>query len=382
VFVHRHRLEHLLSPRNYYDPEVFHQELARLFRPAWHLVATRAMLPRPGDFLTLELLGQPVLIRNVNGEPHAYLNVCPHRHCLLRSEPAGHAEQFRCQYHGWEYQCDGRTARVPDAGCFRPWERENARLRTFRSAACGDLFFICLDDDAPALELFLGPFYSACQAAFRQPYTLTWTWQADYQANWKIPVENSLESYHVPCLHARTFGKQPEEAACEHDLRDNYTTFRTPEPNQLSTRIQRWFVRRLGLPRTGMYTQHHAHPHMTFASLDVFRLAQVFLPTGPTSCRHKAWLYAPRATRPKPLQHLVAAIVSALVRYVSRQVLLEDADIYAQVQRGLQASMFPGVLGTREERVFAFQEWVVKKCAPAPAAYAPGTARNCHEVTC
>src|SRR5439155_8963074 len=153
--------------------------------------------PRPGDFLTTELLGEPLLLRNVDREPHAYLNVCAHRHCLLRSEPTGHDEQLHCQYHGWEYQDDGRTAKIPEAGCFRPWDRENARLRKFRTATCGELVFVCLAADAPGLEEFLGPFYPTCQAWFASPYGLKWSWQADYQANWKVPVENSLESYHV-----------------------------------------------------------------------------------------------------------------------------------------------------------------------------------------
>jgi phenylpropionate dioxygenase-like ring-hydroxylating dioxygenase large terminal subunit len=211
-----------------------------------------------------------------------------------------------------------------------------------------------------------------CQAWFAPPYGLKWTWKADYQANWKMPVENSLEPYHVPCLHAKTFGNFPDEGLCEHELRDNYTTFRTPEPDQLTTYVQRWFVRRLGLPETGVYTQHHAHPHLTFASLDVFRLAQVFLPTSAKTCRHCVWLYAPRATGLNPFRRLLAVILSGLVQYVSRQVVLEDAAIYAEVQRGLQASVYPGVLGTREERVFVFQQWVLKRCGngtgdhPAP----------------
>jgi hypothetical protein len=48
MFVHQSQLEHLLSPRDYHDPEFYRRELERLFLPAWHLIATRAQLPRPG----------------------------------------------------------------------------------------------------------------------------------------------------------------------------------------------------------------------------------------------------------------------------------------------------------------------------------------------
>src|SRR5262249_14852355 len=158
-----------------------------------------AQLPRHGDFITFELLGQPVLLRNLDGEYHAFLNVCAHRHCQLSSLPRGHDERFRCQYHGWEYTKEGRTGRIPDAQCFRPWDRDNAHLHKFRTATCGELIFVSLAE-GPSLEDFLGPFHRTCAVWFSRPYGPKWTWQADYQANWKVPIENSLESYHVPCL--------------------------------------------------------------------------------------------------------------------------------------------------------------------------------------
>lgn len=40
-------------------------------------------------------------------------------------------------------------------------------------------------------------------------------------------------------------------------------------------------------------------------------------------------------------------------------VLRQDAAVYTSVQRGLQASDGGGVLGAREERVWAFQRWLV-----------------------
>ena len=45
----------------------YRREIERLFVPAWHLVGTSAELPRDGDFLTLDLLGEPVLVRNCSG---------------------------------------------------------------------------------------------------------------------------------------------------------------------------------------------------------------------------------------------------------------------------------------------------------------------------
>src|SRR5438132_76724 len=114
MWVHAGRLPHVLPPRAYFDPAHHARELEALFVPGWHAVATTTRLARPGDFVTTELLGQPVLVRNCGGELRAFQNVCAHRHSLLTRAPHGHAARMRCQYHGWEYDDAGRTIKVPD----------------------------------------------------------------------------------------------------------------------------------------------------------------------------------------------------------------------------------------------------------------------------
>ena len=377
MFIHQSRLEHLLAPDQYFSPEQHRTELERLFLPGWHFVATLADLPRHGDFLTMELLGHPLQVRNIDGEIHAFLNVCAHRHCLLTHQPKGFDPHFRCQYHGWEYTKEGRTGRIPDAHCFRPFDRENARLRKFRTERSGELVFVSLADEGPGLRDYLGPFHETCCRYFAPPYRQSWKWETEYAANWKVVVENSLESYHIPCLHAKTFGTPPPEETCEHDLNEAYTTFRTPEPPGLITKIQRWIVRRMGLTPTSVYVHHHAHPNLIFTSLDVHRMAQLVIPTSPTTCRHIVWLYTIRGPNRGPLARWLGWNMAWIVTRIARQIVLEDLPIFPDVQRGLSASVHRGVIGTREERVFVFQDYVTRACAGqremsrVPAAASP-----------
>src|SRR5262245_63008928 len=107
MWAHDHRLPQVLSPRCYHDAEHHAREVDALFAPGWHCVATLEALRRPGDFVTLELAGEPVLVRNCGGELRAFQNVCAHRHSLIRGEPQGSAPRIRCRYHGWEYDDDG-----------------------------------------------------------------------------------------------------------------------------------------------------------------------------------------------------------------------------------------------------------------------------------
>ena len=332
MFINRHRLAHLLPPSHYFSLEQHELELERLFSPSWHLLATRAELASDGDFLTLELFGRPLLLRNFQGEIRAFLNVCAHRHCLLTHVRRGRDSRFRCQYHGWEYNKEGRTGRIPDAGCFRPFDRASAHLKTFPTETCGDLIFVCLDDCAQSLKDHLGPYHAYCAGSFAGAFRQAWTFEAQYECNWKVVIENSLESYHVPCLHQKTLGNYPVEEKCEHELTDRFTWFRTPETSRAG-RFLASLMRRWGVPVTRSYEHHHLHPHMTFAAMDVFRLLQVVFPISPTSCRHKAWLFTARGLQPGLLRELSGWALARLVRTFARRIVLEDIPIYADVQR-------------------------------------------------
>ena len=74
MFQHQTQLRYLLEPADYFDERRYQRERDCLFRPGWHLLATTAELPRPGAFLNRELLGWPLLLRNCDGQVHAFLN--------------------------------------------------------------------------------------------------------------------------------------------------------------------------------------------------------------------------------------------------------------------------------------------------------------------
>ena len=109
MFVHQERLEYVLQPADYAAPGILDREIDRLFLPAWHPVALSGDLAADGDFITFDLLGRPLLLRRHEGQLHAYLNVCSHRHCMLTELPRGHSPKLACQYHGWEYRPCGKV---------------------------------------------------------------------------------------------------------------------------------------------------------------------------------------------------------------------------------------------------------------------------------
>jgi phenylpropionate dioxygenase-like ring-hydroxylating dioxygenase large terminal subunit len=314
-------------------------------------------------------------LHNSEGEVCAFLNVCPHRHSEITSRPCGQMPQLRCQYHGWEFTREGRTGRIPDAGCFRPFDRENARLRKFRVAFCGELMFLTLAPDGPDLAEWFGPLWEQWRTSFEPPFRFSATWGQDFPCNWKVVVENSLESYHIPMVHPKTFKTMPEAEQCWHVLDERYTTFRTKVVDDLTNRQQNWLVRRLGEPISGFYEHQNVHPHLTFSSLDVFRMALAVYPLTPTTCRYRSWVFSLRGRRRGPVAWAVAEFLRRIVNSVGRKVFAEDGAVYAAIQRGLEASPHPGVIGTREERIYVFQEFVNRSCGTGPVG-SNGAART------
>ncbi len=358
MFTNQHHLRHLLRPHHYTSVEQYRAELRHLFHPAWHPLAVKSDLARPGDFLTFDLLETPILVRNFDGELRAFLNVCPHRHSRLSDKAKGNAEKLRCQYHGWEFNKDGGTGKIPDAKAFRPWDRDNSCLRRFRIDTCGDLVFVNFNETGPSLREWLAPVWDAWQD-YGGAYRYAATWEKDFPCNWKIVLENSLESYHIPEVHPYTFKQFPAEEIAWHELTDEFTSFKTIPPRDTGALIGEWMMRRLGAPVTNEYWHRVLHPHATGSSLDSFRMMQCVFPTGPTSCRYRCIFFTLRGHRHNPLAWAVYRTLRAIATVIGKKVFAEDGSIYSGVQRGMAVSPHAGVIGTREERVYHFQKYVL-----------------------
>ena len=98
----------------YNDAEYFDVEVARVIRPSWQIVCHVSDIPKPGDFHTLDYIGESVIVvRGDDGQVRAFANVCRHRAMRLVEGPQGCAKKLICPYHAWAYELDGRLSGVP-----------------------------------------------------------------------------------------------------------------------------------------------------------------------------------------------------------------------------------------------------------------------------
>jgi choline monooxygenase len=296
-----------------------------------------------------------VLVRNCDGELRAFQNVCAHRHSLLTALRKGRAPRIRCQVHGWEYDADGKSLRVPDARSFVPIRRGGECLRRFRVATCGQLVFVTLSETAPALRDALGErTWSVVETVFGAGYRQVAAWTLDHAANWKIPVENALESYHIPEVHRNTFRKLSDAREATHTLADDFTALEHRAP---PSRV-RWIAERWRRAPSHLYAHHHTFPSLLVAHTDLSSLAQIVLPVSPTTSRSFAFCFVHRGDGDTLVHRALAPVLARLVERYTREVLREDNVVFPSIQRGVRASTHAGVLGAREERVHAFQRYV------------------------
>src|SRR5882757_9065668 len=99
----------------YISGELFDLEMERLWRSAWTYVGHDSQVPNSGDFCTVNIAGQPLLmLRGADGAVRVLLNRCAHKGAKILSANSGNCGKLlRCSYHGWTYTLDGSLRTVP-----------------------------------------------------------------------------------------------------------------------------------------------------------------------------------------------------------------------------------------------------------------------------
>lgn len=198
-------LEHAYTiPAAWYtDERVAELEQRNVFGGTWQVVARLDQLQKPGDFVTCNLAGEPlVVVRAQDQQLHAFYNVCRHHAAAVVMQEHGSTNIFRCPYHGWSYGLDGALKGAPEFEGVCNFDRSQNGLVPLKVEAWEQFVFVNLDPNAAPLADFLGGLIirtrplnlTSLQFFERRIYTL--------QCNWKVFVDNYLDGgYHVPHLH-------------------------------------------------------------------------------------------------------------------------------------------------------------------------------------
>jgi phenylpropionate dioxygenase-like ring-hydroxylating dioxygenase large terminal subunit len=204
------RKQFLLDRITYVSEEILTQEISRIFGRCWIYVGHSSELKNPGDFQTRNIAGHPVIFsRTRSGEVRCFLNTCRHRGTVVCTERAGNTRLFRCIYHGWSYDIDGRFVGVPGDDAYSGgFNREELGLLSPpRFESYRDFWFLCFDPKVPPLVNYLARATEYIDLVVDQSPSgtmeiISGTQEYDVAANWKLLVENSVDDYHLPTTHS------------------------------------------------------------------------------------------------------------------------------------------------------------------------------------
>ena len=189
------------------DTAFLDAEFERLFAATWIYAGAASAIPDPGDALPTTVGAAPVmLVRGRDGAVRGFHNICRHRAAIVVPEPCRRRSSLVCPYHGWTYGLDGSLMRTPHIGgmgthACEGIEPSTLGLKPVRCETWGGLVFANLSGDAPPLADYLRPLIERWGvydlARFRHAGTIEYT----LDCNWKLAIENYLESYHLPWVH-------------------------------------------------------------------------------------------------------------------------------------------------------------------------------------
>jgi len=216
------------------------RERELFFRDGPINVGLSALLPKPGDWMTHDWTGVPLLlVRRGDGSLGAFLNVCRHRGARV-AEGCGNAKDFPCPYHGWTFALDGRLIARPDDGSFAAAERASHGLRPLPVVEKLGMIWVgtrpdarldvdsLLDGTADDLASYnLGSFHHYETRALRR------------EMNWKLAIDTFCETYHLSYLHPDTVSPL---------FHTNRATFATFGPNHRLIAARRTIDELRGVP--------------------------------------------------------------------------------------------------------------------------------------
>ncbi len=191
----------------YVSPEWYARELDTIFRSEWLCVGRVDQVPNPGDFYTLTLIGQPlIVVRDKDQRVHVLSAVCRHRGAVI-TESEGRCRQFVCPYHNWTYAHDGELIDTPGlpppmAGA-EGFDRANYRLNAVRTDFWAGFIFVTFNPHPQPLMRALGTLPGFLRNYRLEDMRYTHRDVYEVECNWKVWLENAFENYHVPTIHRK-----------------------------------------------------------------------------------------------------------------------------------------------------------------------------------
>ncbi|MET7773196.1 SRPBCC family protein [Nocardia sp. NPDC005366] len=345
--------EHItwFEPEEFTDPAIAKRERDLIFGRSPSIVAHGSEIPRPGDFFTLQMpRNNIIVVRQRDGGVKALVNLCRHRGALLEKEEKGRCRLFSCPYHRWSYDTDGSLRTITRDNTFGEAERANLGLIELPTEERHG--FIWMVDDADAtidVAAWLGPEMDAILDSYELgPKICVKSEGFDEPVNWKIMQDAFLDGYHIQYAHPNTAAKHIHTNVMAFDDFGRHCRFIAPRKS-----IDRWIEEDPGdrSLASDVTETHFLLPNSTLLRQpDHFQLLTFRPhPTDPQRCRMEMRLIVPPVEQTRMTEERWTRLWDKNWQILLDVLHAEDFPLLRDSQRGMtSASAGRMVLGQNE----------------------------------
>lgn len=192
-----------LPGRYYAADEVFAAEQERVFARHWLCAGREERITRPGDYLLVNIAGESlILVRDREGVPRAFFNVCRHRGTRICTEERGHfGQSIQCPYHAWTYGLDGRLLAARHMQDVPDFDKHDYPLVAAEMVSWEGFLMLNLQAEPAPFEDVFAPLIDKWTVWRLPALRMARRIEYDVRANWKLIVQNYSECYHCPLIH-------------------------------------------------------------------------------------------------------------------------------------------------------------------------------------
>jgi phenylpropionate dioxygenase-like ring-hydroxylating dioxygenase large terminal subunit len=189
----------------YHSPALLELEKEQVFRSHWQIVGHVSDVPEPGDYLTMDVVGERALVvRGKDGVVRAFHNMCRHRGSRVVADSQGSCKgALVCPFHGWVYNLDGTLRGAARPLTFPELDKVEFGLKPIDLEIwMGFVFVRFRQGPQPSVaELMRAVEQEISHYRIGEMVPSWGIWTQTSQVNWKSVRDVDNEGYHVAMAH-------------------------------------------------------------------------------------------------------------------------------------------------------------------------------------
>ncbi|MDA7676987.1 Rieske 2Fe-2S domain-containing protein [bacterium] len=325
----------------------------------WHLVGHVCQVALLGEYFVFPIGDIEIVVYRFKGEIRVFQNTCPHRGSKLFVADSG-CSPIVCPYHGWSFGDENKVS-IPLYKTFKssPVDPRSASLQYWQVRIIGGFIFIAYDPIF-SLELQLGTsVFSLVESIGSSIHCLFSLNSFDFQSNWRIAIENSLEAYHVSMIHSKTLARLGIDYGTNSFFDWSSVLHHSISNKRISSSLKLAQKFLDGVPPVSDYCSIYIFPFSSLSSTCSIGFSlQNYFPSPScsslNSTRFRSLLFSPclrnSSSQISPLESFMKSADS-----LNRDVFIEDSSVCSLLPISSWSSSSPKYVSSLEKKILHFR---------------------------